>query len=284
MNFIFLHDRLVEATQARVHVDERGFRFGDGVFETIPVYSGIPYLLHYHMERFEKGLQALKIHCNQADVHNAISALISANKMQDGLLRVYASRGVGSQGYLPTFPASRPTLVIQSLPLPSSAPLPLTIWLSGYERPSPQALPGAFKLAQGLNSTLARMEAMDHGCDEALLLSQHQKLCEASAGNLFWRKKGALFTPALTTGALAGVTRRRLIEASSLQVIEGEYGLETLADADEVFLTNASRGIIPVEKLLPQGWTWSDHSTAQQFAQWRQDDIMGNAPAKVDLA
>lgn len=273
MNIISLNGRLQDSAEARISIDERGFRFGDGVFETIPVYSGVPYLLPYHLARLQTGLAALKIEYKTASLTPSVSEVIAANRMEQGVVRIYVSRGIGSQGYLPVSPAPSPTLLIQPLPMPQIPGAPVTLWLSTWEKISPRALPTESKLAQGLNATLARMEAREHGCYDALQQSAVGHVSEASSANIFWLKQGVLYTPALSTGALAGVTRRRLMELVSTPVREGEFTLQDMRGAEAVFLTNAACGIVPVSSLQPLGFTWESSEAAKPFAALRQKDI-----------
>ncbi len=130
MDIISLNATLLKAPDALISVDERGFRFGDGAFETIPVFNGKAYLLEYHLERLVAGLQALNIPCDIPALPAAIYEVINANSALQGLVRPYVSRGIGSTGYLPTLPAPVPTILIQMLPLPTPLSEPVTLWLS----------------------------------------------------------------------------------------------------------------------------------------------------------
>ena len=258
---------------AVVSVDERGFRFGDGIFETIPVFGSAPYLWDYHMERLEAGLAALHI---QSPLDNLIKQsvhLIKTNTIIDGAVRIYISRGIGSQGYLPSSATFAPTIIIQTM---ERAPAPLEaigLWLSTYEKISPRALPTHCKTAQGLNSTLARMEAVRNNCYDALQLDPFERIAETSSSNIFWLAKEVLHTPSLECGSLAGVTRKRIMELSPYPVNEGAYSLEDLRTAEEVVITNASAGIIAVKSLQPAGFIWKGDALAKQLINLRNQDI-----------
>lgn len=273
MNTVFINGQLVSRNVACVSVEERGFRFGDGVFETIPVHQGIPYLLPYHLERLQAGLDALGIAYDVPALPDIIQNVITVNGAQQAVARVYISRGIGSQGYLPTLPASAPTSVVQLLSLPLQPTEPIALWLSQWEKISPRALPTHCKLAQGLNATLARMEAREQGCYEALQISPSGMVSEASSANIFWLKDDVLHTPPLSTGALAGVTRRRLLERGPYPARESEITPAELAQADAVFLTNATMGIAAVESVQPLGLKWDTSSALQTLTKWRIRDI-----------
>lgn len=271
MNTLYINGKLLPSGQALLSVDERGFRFGDGVFETIALHGGAPYLLEYHLQRLQAGLKALTLHAN-ISFDAIIRDVAVANNAKEGIIRVYVSRGIGSQGYLPAMPAPAPTVVVQWMPPITLLRSAVKLWLSTYEKISPRALPTHAKLAQGLNATLARMQARDNGCHDALQLSAGGHISETSSANIFWVKEGKLYTPALSTGALAGVTRRRVMELAG-DVIETEAGLDALQHAEEVFFTNASTGITSVEALLPSGYAWQSTAMASLLTQKREADI-----------
>lgn len=280
MHIVCLNGAFIPLTDALLHCDERGFRFGDGVFETIPVHYGAPYLLAYHLQRLEAGLNALSITCDLASLPPAIDETIKANRMQEGIIRLSLSRGGDSRGYLPADPAAPPTCLIQPLPLPLPLSRPISLWLSRWQKPSPLTLPTACKLAQGMNATLARMEAEREGCDEALQLSAEGMVSEASAASLFWIAEDRLHTPPLGTGALAGVTRRRIMENPFCEVVEAAIPVAALASAQAVFLTNASRGVVEVSSLRPLELHWQSHPLVKRLSNWRTNDIETHCPRR----
>jgi branched-chain amino acid aminotransferase len=273
MKYVVLNGRRVTETEALIPVSDRGFRFGDGVFETIPVHAGVPYLWEYHMERLAGGLEALHIRCDRSDMRPQALALLADNGVDEGLIRIQISRGTGSRGYLPSFPSPVPTVVMETMERAAPLVEAVTLWLSEREKTSPRALPTRYKLAQGLNSTLARMEAAANGHHDALQLGDGGAIAEAGSANIFWRKDGALYTPSLACGALAGVTRRRMLELSPYPIHEGAYGLSDLAAADAVVLTNATQGVAAVHRLLPAACSWASRALAHELNLLRSQDI-----------
>jgi branched-subunit amino acid aminotransferase/4-amino-4-deoxychorismate lyase len=169
-----------------------------------------------------------------------------------GYLRISVSRGVGSTGYLPTATAS--TLVVEFLPS-SPAANTVTLCTSQWQKIMPSQLPTHAKLAQGMQSTLAMMEAHEKAYDSALMLTPSGMISECANANLFWWKDGVAFTPALSSGCVAGVTRARLIILSDAPVQEVEAPLNTLLKADEVALSNSRYGLIPVRSLNDHSFT-----------------------------
>jgi branched-chain amino acid aminotransferase len=253
LNGIFL-----PADEARIPVADRGFRFGDGVFETIRLEAGKPYQWHLHLSRMVAGLTALRITPPEVDWQAIAQEMIARNHAQSGFLRISLSRGSGSRGYLPDAGIT-PTWVVEYLPpvaLPEKA---FTLWVSAIQRPSLAALPGNHKLAHGIGSTLALLDARDHGADEALMRASDGMLCETASANLFWIQGDTLFTPALSTGCLAGITRAAILRLSPIACSEVTAELATLQSAEAVFISNTRLGIWPVAQIAPNGWSYDAH-------------------------
>lgn len=247
--FTCLNGKFVPAAEAMLPVADRGFRFGDGVFETIRLTAGVPYQWAWHMARLRASLEALRI---PSPVENWVPfahELLALNAAREGFIRLAISRGVGSQGYAPSVPAPSPNWVMEYLePTPSPA-APASLWPSRYARMPLACLPTNQKLAQGLGSTLALLEAQEHECSEALQLTPDGMLCEAASANVFWVHHHALYTPALDTGCLNGSTRAALLRLSPVPIAQVQQPFATLASADAVFLTNCRVGIWPVARI-----------------------------------
>jgi branched-subunit amino acid aminotransferase/4-amino-4-deoxychorismate lyase len=261
-----LNGEFLPAADARVSVTDRGFRFGDGVFETIRHTRGQPYQWQLHLNRLDAGLAALRIAPPDVDWRTVANEMISRNGADDGFLRLAVTRGSGSKGYVPDAGIT-PTWVMEYLP-PSALPThPCKLWVTSIQRAPLAALPTNHKLAHGISNTLALLDAHENGCDEALMLSSANKLCEAASANLFWIKDNILFTPALSTGCLAGTTRDAILRLSPIPVQEVVAELDTLATAEAVFLSNTRLGIWPVQTLVPEGWEYdAAHSCISELA------------------
>ena len=254
-----LNGRMVLAHRAALPVTDRGFRFGDGVFETIRLENSVPYQWDNHMNRLAAGLAALRIKSGHVDWALYARQLIRKNKASSGFLRLAVSRGSGSRGYLPHPPAMPISWVMEYLP-PLEAPnAPFTLWLSSSARVPLQSLPVNHKLAQGIGSTLALMEAQDHQCDDALQLSTNGYVCETASANLFWLKNDTLFTPSLDCGCLSGTTRDALLRLSPLPIRLVQAGLNDLREAEALFITNSRLGVWPVRTLKPLSWSFNSH-------------------------
>lgn len=272
---LYFNNEFVEADKALLPVQDRGFRFGDGVFETIRVHQGVPYQWPFHMERLQDGLDALRITYDIAPLKSVCATLLTRNRVVDGMLRIAISRGVGSRGYLPLQP-TYPTLVIETQERPKAPEGAVKLWLSTIEKISPRALPVHCKLAQGVNSTLARLEAAEHQCFDGLQLNAQGHLCETSSANVFWLKSGRLFTPALECGALNGAMRSAVLRFSPWPCTVDVFTPDALKHAEAVLITNSALGIVPVSRLEPYGWSWDSVATSQQLSGLLEADLLSD--------
>lgn len=256
MPLLSLNGAIIDAAQARIPLDDRGFRFGDGVFETISLHGGVPYQWELHMHRLSGGLQALRIRAPEADLKAELRALLAASSHPpQGRIRISITRGSGSMGYRPK-PGIAPLRLIELLPVRAFSGQSIALFHSRWRKPSLDTLPVHFKLMQGVNATLSLLEAEDNGCTQALQSDGQEHLSEASSGNLFWAHDGALFTPAPQTGCLMGTTRSALLRLWPSDVHEVRELPGVLQHADGVFITNAAMGAVAVSELRPQGWKW----------------------------
>lgn len=268
--WIYSNDGLVKNGDELLNRQDRGFRFGDGVFETIPIYEGKPYQWGFHYNRLMNGLKSLYISTPCIQWREAVDKLIEANQLNDGFVRIAISRGVGSQGYRP-LPNLTPTLIIETMA--RTAPPPSAkLYLSDWRKVPAQCYPSQHKVAQGLNSTMALLQAQEHNCTEALMLNIQDELCEAASGNLFWIQNDKLYTPSLETGCLEGSTRHALCRLNDIQ--ESTATIEALKEAEAVFITNCNWGILPVTELAPIDLRWpANHPLIQSLKQAYLNDI-----------
>ncbi len=252
--FVFVNDKFLGIQERHISVEDRGFRFGDGVFETIRVTRGSLYNWEKHIKRLKGGLEAISINVDISRLKNKAIELIKKNNEADCLLRISITRGIGSQGYLPT--DSKPAIVIETMPIPEK-PKNIKLCISSYEKISPKALPVNCKTMQGLNSTLARMEAVEKGYYDAIMLNAEGYVCETSSSNIFWVKEKTIFTPSLELGVLAGTTREAIIKISPNKIVEGKFKINDIKDAEEIFITNVSLQICHIcevdGKVFPEG-------------------------------
>jgi len=272
MAYVIFNHQLVAEKEVAISSQDRGFRYGDAIFDTLIIKTGRIYQLEWHLSRINRGLEALRINFDIASLPALCRQLLEANDFSDGLLRIQITRGVGGRGYLPDYSA-KPTLIIETISQPSIDRTPVTLWKSSYEKIHSAALPVRFKLAQGLNSTLSRMEAVENACFDAILLNNNGEICETSSANIFWLKNEALYTPSLACGILEGSIRSAIIRLWNGKLYEVEEKLETLATADAVFITNVAHKALAVSGLMPAGLKWKSTELAEKMLDLLENDI-----------
>jgi branched-chain amino acid aminotransferase len=252
---VFLNGRFVAAERAVISVFDRGFLYGDGLFETVRIFGGKPFRWEQHDERLRRGAEFLKLRVPfpPADLSRLVRELIARNGSLDSVLRLTLSRGVGPRGYS-TKDADSPSLVMALHPSPPFAPgnpPPVRLMTASIRVPADDALAG-FKSCNKLPQILARAEAEARGANEALLLNTRDEVAETAAGNLFWVAGGEVCTTPLATGVLAGVTRAVMLEicaARSVPTAEAAIAKEELGKAEGVFVTNSSAGVMEAVEL-----------------------------------
>jgi aminodeoxychorismate lyase len=249
---IFLNGRFVPENRAVVSVFDRGFLYGDGMFETLRVCNGRPFRWAQHLERLQRGAKFLKIKLpfSPGKLLTAAGKLVAKNKMPDALLRITLSRGVGLRGYSPKG-ANSPTLVMSLHPAPAAKPATWRLITAPLRLPVNDPL-ARFKTANKLTQVLARTAADEAGVDDALLLNASGRVVEATAGNLFWVSNDVVCTPPLSAGILPGITRAVILEICrklKIKTRERAPRAKELSSAQGVFLSLSSRGIVEAAEL-----------------------------------
>lgn len=252
---VYLNGRFVPAEQASVSVFDRGFLYGDGLFESVRVYAGRPFLWESHVQRLVQGAAALHIvlPTDPEGLRATVFELLRVNHVSDAIVRISISRGPGPRGYS-IRGANSPTLVITCHPAAPIDGLSATAWrlhTSRHRVPARDPV-AAFKTTNKLTHILARAEAEAAGADEALLLNTDGHLAETSAANIFWLRDQAAYTPHLDAGGLAGVTRSfvlALLRASGWETQEVLTQPNALVEATCIFLTVSTLGIVEITHL-----------------------------------
>jgi branched-chain amino acid aminotransferase len=251
---IYLDGRLVEREDAKVSVFDHGFLYGDGVFEGIRVYGGNVFRLEEHLDRLYESARsiALKIPLNRAELTQATLATVVASGKRDVYVRLVVSRGPGDLGIDPG-KCPRPSVVIIADDI---ALYPAEMYAKGialvtaaHRRIPADSLEPRVKSLNYLNNILAKIEARNAGCLEAVMLNHAGRVAECTADNLFVVKGGGVRTPSLVEGALGGITRGAVLELAGEKGMVAEETQLTLHDvytADECFLTGTGAEIMPV--------------------------------------
>ena len=248
---------LVPAAEASVSVRDRGFLYGDAVFETLRIYGGSVFRWDDHAERLARSAAALSLDhgLSAADLRERVAATLRANGLDDASVRLSITRGVGS-GDLTPDPDVDPTVVVQVESLPrggvGSDPVwdgPATLQTVKTRRVPDAAIPSEAKTHNYVNGVLARLELRVSDADEAVMLDGDGQLAEGTTSNLFFVDGDALCTPSLDGPVLPGVTRAEVVdiaEGEGIPVTEGSFTPEDLRNAEEAFVTSTTRGIRPV--------------------------------------
>lgn len=248
---VFLNGRFVPEEQALVSVFDRGFLYGDGLFETLRVMNSVPLRWDAHWRRFAMGMLRLDLAVPwQPEYLRANAAdLCHHNGMPDAILRCALSRGVGPRGYSPRG-ADSPTFVMSLHPAPALTTEPKRVKLhtASLRLPAGDWI-SACKTSNKLLQVLARADAEVAGADEALLLNPLGEVAEATSANLFWIEGETVHTPPLGSGALPGVTRADVLawcQSQGIVAHETTTDLARLLRADGCFLTSSASGVVEV--------------------------------------
>jgi branched-chain amino acid aminotransferase len=259
---------LVNHTEALIPAGDRGFLFGDGIFETALLRGGEVPLLPLHLQRMSASARALGIPFDLEKIRAAAQAVAGANADGGGefALRITLSRGqAGVRGYQPP-PDPVPTLMVVGTPYtrPSG---PLSAVTASF-RVNPGSPLTGHKTLSALEQVLAKMEAQRAGCDEVLLLNTAGRVAEGAAANLFIVRQGLWLTPPLTDGCLPGVMRQRVLTLSG--GIEWPITVDDLFHCDGVYLTNAVNGCLPLAALDGRFLPWgAEPPFRDRLFEWR---------------
>ena len=251
---IYMNGKLVPEKDAKISVFDHGLLYGDGVFEGIRSYSGRVFMLKEHVDRLYDSAVAigLKVPISKKSMINAVVKTCKANKTVDGYIRLIVTRGVGTLGLNP-YLCKKPQIIIIAATIqlyPKKLYKEgLKIITAGTVRNHPESVSPSIKSLNYLNNILAKIEAINAGCIEALMLNSNGYVAEATGDNVFAVKGNSILTPPASAGALPGITQRVVLQLASEQGYEvsremlNRYDLYT---ADEVFLTGTAAEVIPV--------------------------------------
>jgi branched-subunit amino acid aminotransferase/4-amino-4-deoxychorismate lyase len=249
---IYLNKSMVEATKARVAPVSSAMLYGRGVFTTVAIYNSQPFLWSKHWQRLTVHAKKLDVDytgCTEKNVGDALQKLIAVNRVREGRARVIMLARSGRDIWKAKMPGTKKTdLLIMTGDSQKVSANGLSLAVSPYRVNTFSPLSG-IKSLNYLDHVLSWEEAQSRDFDEAVVLNERGEIVSATTANLFWAKDGTIHTPTLSTGALAGVTRERVIEIANkhfIPLLEGIYEMGDLTDADEIFLTSSSLGVAPV--------------------------------------
>jgi len=254
---IWINGTLFEKQDAKVSVYDHGLLYGDGVFEGLRSYSGNVFRLDEHLARLWNSAKAilLDIPISREDMAKAVNETLKANGLEDAYIRLLVTRGAGTLGLDPNRTANPQVIIITD----HITVYPEDLYRQGLEiitastlRNHPAALNPRIKSLNYLNNILAKIEAQQAGCMEALMLNHKGEVAECTADNIFLVRDGVLLTPPTDAGVLEGITREAVIElarASGREVREVSLTRHDVYIADECFLTGTAVEVIAVVKV-----------------------------------
>ncbi len=254
---IYVDGNYYSEQDAKVSVFDHGLLYGDGIFEGIRIYHGRVFRLKEHIDRLFYSAKAilLDIPMSHADLMKATVETCRQNNLREGYIRLLVTRGKGTLGLNPNR-CKNPSIIIiadtiQLYP-PEYYDKGLEIITVPTTRNLHNAVNPAIKSLNYLNNILAKIEANNSGCEEAVMLNSEGYVAECTGDNIFIVKDGQMFTPPLSAGALYGITRKVVIDMareSNMPVTEPNLTRYDLFNADECFLTGTGAELVPVVKI-----------------------------------
>ena len=249
-----INGTLYAKEDARISVYDHGLLYGDGVFEGMRSYGGKVFRLEQHLQRLWESAKAiwLEIPVTQEALATAVTETLLANDIQDGYIRLVVTRGAGTLGLDPNRTSDPQVIIITDH---------ITLYPDEYyqnglkivtvttRRNHPDALSPRIKSLNYLNNILAKIEGLQAGCVEALMLNHRDEVAECTGDNIFLVKSSCLITPATDAGILEGITRQAVIDLAQeagMEVREPTIQLDDVYQADECFLTGSAAEVVPV--------------------------------------
>jgi len=254
---IYIDGKYYDQKDAKISVFDHGLLYGDGIFEGIRAYNGRVFKLTEHIDRLFYSAKAilLKIPLSHGETVRAVVETCRRNKLRDGYVRLLVTRGAGTLGLNPNR-CKNPSIIIIADKIQL---YPAGLYERGMEivtvpttRNLHSALNPAIKSLNYLNNILAKIEANNAGCEEAIMLNAEGFVSECTGDNIVIVKAGQMLTPPLSAGALYGITRGVVIELAreeGLTVAEPNLTRYDLFNADECFLTGTGAELIPIVKI-----------------------------------
>jgi len=254
---IYISGKFYDKEDAKISVYDHGLLYGDGVFEGMRSYGGKVFRLKAHLDRLWDSARAiwLEIPMTRDEVAKAVNDALATNGIKDGYIRLVVTRGAGALGLDPNRCSNPQVIVIadhiQMYPK-EMYEQGLSIITASTIRNHSAALSPRIKSLNYLNNIMAKIEGLQAGCVEALMLNAKGEVAECTGDNIFIVRKGVLQTPPIDAGILEGITRDAVLDiAGELKIPVQQIPLvrHDIFIAEECFLTGSAAEIIPVVKL-----------------------------------
>jgi len=250
---IYLDGHIVDESEAKISVFDHGLLYGDGVFEGIRIYNGRVFRLTEHLKRLYDCARAicLTIPISFEEMEKATLDTVAANGLRDGYIRLVVTRGAGPMGLSP-YQCPKPSIIIIAANIklyPASAYEDgLKLITCATRRPPHDVLSPQIKSLNYLNNVMAKIECLQAGCDEGIMLNAQGYVAECTGDNVFVIKNGQIYTPTIASGALDGITRRAvlgIIKDMGIPLHEVQMTRFDVFTADECFLTGTAAEAVP---------------------------------------
>jgi branched-chain amino acid aminotransferase len=254
-DLVWMDGAVVPAGEAQIPIYDRGFLYGDSVFETLRTYGGTIHALDAHLARLQASAEmiAMPLGAIEAPLRTALDQLLAASGGGERYLRIMVTRGDGAFGLAADLSSDRRTVIL-SRPLPPRDPdfwtrgvTAITVLHTGHQRREAQPKSGNY-----LPNILALDRARRAGAHEAIRIDSEGLVTEGSTSNVFIVRANELLTPNIGSGVLPGITRQQLIEARSsdgLPVRQAPIPEAWLREADEIILSSTLREVVGVTEL-----------------------------------
>jgi branched-chain amino acid aminotransferase len=255
---VYINGKFYEKENAKISVFDHGLLYGDGVFEGIRSYNRLVFKLKEHIDRLFESAHAimLEMPLSKEQINKAVIHTLKENKLNNGYVRLIVTRGIGDLGLDPRKCRGNAAVIIIADKITL---YPEELYREGMEiitvattRNSHEALNPQMKCLNYLNNIMAKIEAVQLGYEEALMLNDQGYVAECTGDNIFIVSKGEFYTPPEIMGVLRGVTRDTVLELakkSKIPTHEHVFTRHELYIADECFLTGTAAEIIPVVKV-----------------------------------
>jgi branched-chain amino acid aminotransferase len=254
---IFIDGEFYEKEHAKLSVFDHGLLYGDGIFEGIRFYDGRVFRLDEHLRRLDHSARAIALALPMPleEIKEATLETIRQNGLRDGYIRLVVTRGCGDLGLSPLLcPKATIFIIAATITLYSEEKYNsgLEVVTCSTRRIAHGALSPMVKSLNYLNNVMAKFEALKAGAGEGLMLNEQGYVAECTGDNVFTVQGGKIFTPSISSGALAGVTRGVVFElaaSAGLEIAETQMTRYDIYTADECFLTGTAAEVIPVVRL-----------------------------------
>jgi branched-chain amino acid aminotransferase len=255
---IYINGKFYDKDNAKISVFDHGLLYGDGVFEGIRSYNRRVFKLNEHIDRLLESAQSimLKVPLTKEQLIKTVLLTLKANKLDNAYIRLVVTRGTGDLGLDPRKCQQGATTIVIADKI---ALYPEKLYRDGLTivtvptvRNLPEALNPQIKSLNYLNNILAKIEAANAGCDEAIMLDSLGYVAECTGDNIFVVKNGHLYTPPQCMGTLRGITRDSILEIARKNKIAAHEHVITRHEvyiSDECFLTGTAAEVIPVVKV-----------------------------------